>query len=209
MNLSDCICFKPTHMEEQLGFDKAIEFYQNQIEDGSTDREHFERLAALLRHSHRRKEEIHTLQKAVSVYENLVFTEHLQSVLPVLNNFTIRLKQARSGCVRRAITARINDEMRSMTFDDAVPPDTAVSCANCAACCCRLEVMLITDTGVPREYIAVDRWGGESMARLADGWCAALDRNTLLCTIYDRRPWVCREFEMGAYECLVERTASP
>ncbi|MOA06119.1 Flagellin N-methylase [compost metagenome] len=79
------------------------------------------------------------------------------------------------------------------------------TCATCQACCCRLEVMLITDTGVPERYIDIDAWGGEVMARLDDGWCAALDRETLLCTIYENRPLICREFEAGEYECLSER----
>jgi len=43
------------------------------------------------------------------------------------------------------------------------------------------------------------------MARLEDGWCAALDRDTLMCTIYENRPWICREFAVGSHECLVER----
>jgi Fe-S-cluster containining protein len=43
------------------------------------------------------------------------------------------------------------------------------------------------------------------MLRLDDGWCAALDRDTMMCTIYERRPLICREFEMGAPECLTER----
>ena len=85
--------------------------------------------------------------------------------------------------------------------------DADVTCSTCKANCCRLEVMLITDTGVPEEYIAEDQWGAMSMARLDDGWCAALDRSTMLCSIYDKRPWICREFEMGGYECLAERTA--
>lgn len=80
-----------------------------------------------------------------------------------------------------------------------------ISCANCRACCCRLEVMLISDTGVPEEYIAVDKWGAETMLRLEDGWCSALDRGTFMCTIYENRPWICREFEMGSYECMEER----
>ncbi|MFC4257656.1 YkgJ family cysteine cluster protein [Marinobacter lacisalsi] len=80
-----------------------------------------------------------------------------------------------------------------------------VTCSNCRACCCRLEVMLITDTGVPERHIARDRWGGETMRRLDDGWCSALDRDTFLCTIYENRPWICREFEMGSDECLDER----
>jgi Fe-S-cluster containining protein len=86
-------------------------------------------------------------------------------------------------------------------------PETKVTCSTCAACCCRLEVMLITDTGVPEAFIAFDRWGGGSMLRLDDGWCAALDRDTMLCTIYEKRPLICREFATGSDECLAERTA--
>ena len=69
--------------------------------------------------------------------------------------------------------------------------------------------MLISDTGVPERFVEEDERGGRSMARLEDGWCAALDRSTLLCGIYDRRPWICREFEMGGRECLDERGESP
>ncbi|MDH3325412.1 MAG: YkgJ family cysteine cluster protein [Gammaproteobacteria bacterium] len=87
-------------------------------------------------------------------------------------------------------------------------PEKEITCSNCDACCCRLRVMLITDTGVPDRYIEIDEQGGRSMAQLDDGWCAALDRDTLMCTIYDRRPFVCREFEMGEYECIAERAAN-
>ncbi|WP_083796267.1 YkgJ family cysteine cluster protein [Vibrio sp. AND4] len=80
-----------------------------------------------------------------------------------------------------------------------------VSCSNCKACCCRLEVMIISDTGVPEQFIKRDQYGGETMKRLYDGWCAALDRDTLMCTIYENRPWICREFEMASDECLDER----
>lgn len=80
-----------------------------------------------------------------------------------------------------------------------------ISCATCQACCCRLEVMLMGDDDVPPALTAQDRWGGWVMRRLDDGWCAALDRSTLLCTIYERRPFICREFQVGEYECLEER----
>ena len=60
--------------------------------------------------------------------------------------------------------------------------------------------MLITDTGVPQRFIDTDDWGGEVMLRLDDGWCAALDRDTMMCTIYELRPLICREFEMGAHQ---------
>lgn len=92
-----------------------------------------------------------------------------------------------------------------MTIEVVTVSDEAVTCSTCKANCCRLEVMLVTDTGVPEEYVELDQWGAMTMARLDDGWCAALDRQTMLCTIYDRRPWICREFEMGSYECLDER----
>jgi Fe-S-cluster containining protein len=93
-----------------------------------------------------------------------------------------------------------------MTINIKNIPTAEISCANCLACCCRLEVLIISDTGVPNQYINVDQWGGETMLRLDDGWCAALDRETLMCTIYENRPWNCREFEMASYECEEERT---
>ncbi|MFA7293250.1 MAG: YkgJ family cysteine cluster protein [Rhodocyclaceae bacterium] len=86
------------------------------------------------------------------------------------------------------------------------PPATpAISCATCKACCCRLEVLLMGDDDVPRRFTVEDAWGGEVMRRLDDGWCAALDRETMLCTIYERRPNVCREYAVGDSDCLVER----
>ena len=94
-----------------------------------------------------------------------------------------------------------------MTIKATTLPEPQVTCANCEACCCRLEVMLITETGVPDKYIETDKWGGRRMARLEDGWCSALDRNTMLCMIYQNRPWICREFVMGEDECIAERAA--
>ena len=67
--------------------------------------------------------------------------------------------------------------------------------------------MLISDTGVPSRHIHVDDHGSETMLRLDDGWCSALDRDTLMCSIYENRPWICREFEMGSDECRTERSA--
>lgn len=83
--------------------------------------------------------------------------------------------------------------------------DPTISCAACEACCCRLEVMLMGDDDVPVELSMQDRWGGWVMRRLDDGWCAALDRATMKCTIYPRRPGVCRDYQVGAGDCIVER----
>ncbi|MCQ4297836.1 YkgJ family cysteine cluster protein [Pseudomonas stutzeri] len=95
--------------------------------------------------------------------------------------------------------------MNDSTISHQQLEDTAVSCATCAACCCRLEVLLFSDTGVPERFIETDRWGGEVMLRLEDGWCAALDRDSMRCTIYENRPLICREFELGSDDCREER----
>ncbi len=87
----------------------------------------------------------------------------------------------------------------------AVSSAVKISCATCRANCCKLEVLLMGEDDVPIELIAIDQWGGHVMARLDDGWCAALNRDTLLCSIYARRPGVCRDYEMGGGDCLVER----
>jgi len=92
-----------------------------------------------------------------------------------------------------------------MTINIKDVSETEVTCSSCQACCCRLEVMIISDTGVPKEHIALDEWGAETMLRLDDGWCSALNRENFMCSIYEKRPWVCREFEMGSYECHIER----
>jgi Fe-S-cluster containining protein len=44
------------------------------------------------------------------------------------------------------------------------------------------------------------------MERLEDGWCAALDRDTYLCKIYENRPLICREFAVQSGECIEEFT---
>ena len=60
---------------------------------------------------------------------------------------------------------------------------------------------------VPATLTERDPWGGWVMARLDDGWCAALDRDTMRCRIYARRPAVCRDFAMGSGDCIAERRA--
>lgn len=61
------------------------------------------------------------------------------------------------------------------------------------------------DDDIPPALTQQDRWGGWVMARLEDGWCSALDRHTLLCTIYQRRPMICRDYQAGDSDCLGER----
>lgn len=68
--------------------------------------------------------------------------------------------------------------------------------------------MLIDDNHVPERFIGENDWGGQVMLRLKDGWCAALDRRTMQCRIYEQRPQICRDFEEGEADCLDERQRS-
>lgn len=86
------------------------------------------------------------------------------------------------------------------------PDPAAVTCASCEACCCRLEVLLLAGDDIPLRLTAESPWGGQVMARLEDGWCAALDRSTMLCRIYEQRPGICRDYQAGAPDCLEQRT---
>lgn len=61
------------------------------------------------------------------------------------------------------------------------------------------------DDDVPHRMTLRDRWGGWIMRRLEDGWCAALDRETMRCTIYEQRPFICREYQEGDHDCLEQR----
>jgi Fe-S-cluster containining protein len=80
-----------------------------------------------------------------------------------------------------------------------------ITCASCRACCCKSEVMLMSEDDIPYRLTEVDPWGGRIMKRLDDGWCAALDRGTMLCRIYERRPTICRDFAVGESDCLAAR----
>ncbi len=84
---------------------------------------------------------------------------------------------------------------------------STVHCENCLASCCKLLVRLLPGDRVPGHLLAEDDHGLQVMAQLNDGWCIALDRGSLKCTIYRDRPQVCRDFAMGSRECLIERAA--
>jgi Fe-S-cluster containining protein len=95
-----------------------------------------------------------------------------------------------------------------MAFDSPDDPPTPPSftCASCRACCCRLEVLLMPEDAIPERLTTQDHWGAWVMRQLDDGWCIALDRETMLCTIYERRPTVCRDYAVGSYDCIEQRT---
>ena len=95
---------------------------------------------------------------------------------------------------------------RDPSMPDPATRDRSVNCANCEAVCCRMQVLLMPGDRPPGHFVTVDPSGVDVMARLDDGWCAALDRNTMRCSIYERRPFLCREYPEGGDDCLVERS---
>ena len=102
-------------------------------------------------------------------------------------------------------------------------------CLNCIGSCCKPEVDVtreeyedLKSKGYEKEIqtrseIFIKRYPGyenvvdvlnsmygESFAILSkseDGFCRLLDRATRLCSIYDSRPKVCRDFEVNSNRC--------
>ena len=85
------------------------------------------------------------------------------------------------------------------------PESAPLLCSNCQACCCLLPVLLMPEDDPPTEFVAIDKHGLSVLAKADDGWCVALDRDSFRCTIYARRPQVCRDFTEGGSDCRAER----
>jgi hypothetical protein len=83
-------------LERKIGLTKAIKRYKRNISQNSDDDNAFERLAIIYRSRNQIEEEISVSKKAIAFYEHAVFTERLESKLPKLNEFTKRLKAAKS-----------------------------------------------------------------------------------------------------------------
>lgn len=94
---------------------------------------------------------------------------------------------------------------------------TAVpQCTSCGACCFSTARDYLRVLGVDYERLGDDvaRWvefdGHRAYMRMEDGHCAALvyDPNAgqYLCSIYERRPDVCRWLERGSGHCAAERS---
>lgn len=78
-------------------------------------------------------------------------------------------------------------------------PDDLPPCAGCGNCC-HLLVDLAPSDDVPPELI-VEHNGLRCMDQRGDGACIALDPLSRLCTIYERRPQVCRDFKRAESLC--------
>ena len=79
--------------------------------------------------------------------------------------------------------------------------DTPARCDQCQACCCQLPVRVLPGDAPPEHMLDEDDDGYLIMAKADDGWCVALDRERMCCSIYEQRPFVCREFAMDGDDC--------
>jgi uncharacterized protein len=78
--------------------------------------------------------------------------------------------------------------------------DEVPACAGCGKCCHLVVELDATVDDVPEELV-VEREGLRCLDQRGDGACVALDTVTRLCTIYERRPQVCRDFRRGESLC--------
>lgn len=78
-------------------------------------------------------------------------------------------------------------------------------CDRCQAVCCRLTVVLQPGDRIESHLHGPNAEGVDVMTKGADGWCLALDRKRMRCSIYDHRPDDCRRFVMGASYCQAVR----
>jgi uncharacterized protein len=79
--------------------------------------------------------------------------------------------------------------------------DNLPACAGCGSCC-HLVVELVTGVDDVPEAFVVEHSGVRCMDQRGNGACVALDSSTRLCTIYERRPKACRDFNRGEALCL-------
>ncbi len=79
------------------------------------------------------------------------------------------------------------------------------TCKGCAACCFSLMVVLEPEDKVPEHLIEKGESGKWEMKQREDGSCIALDRDTLLCTVYEQRPKACREFDPPDNQLCLDR----
>ena len=74
-------------------------------------------------------------------------------------------------------------------------------CQGCGGCC-YLVVELEEGEQVPDDRTTIHEDGARVLQQRDDYACVYLDPESRLCTIYEQRPQVCRDFERGTGLCF-------
>jgi uncharacterized protein len=89
------------------------------------------------------------------------------------------------------------------------------ACVACGACCFFDDPRYILvfeedETRLGGQADLLTHWvGSRRFMRIEDGHCAALRveaHGAYVCSVYENRPRLCREFERGSLQCTRERT---
>ncbi len=89
----------------------------------------------------------------------------------------------------------LDGQLINPAHDDGIP-----ACAGCGKCCHLVVELHPLADDVPAEFV-VEHAGVRCMDQRGDGACVALDLDTRLCTIYERRPQACRDFKRAETLC--------
>lgn len=92
--------------------------------------------------------------------------------------------------------------------------DDVPECTRCGACCTSASARHVPVTGRDWERLGdradelTDWTESHAFMRMREGRCIALalEPGRAYCTIYERRPDICRELERGGPACEVERS---
>ena len=100
----------------------------------------------------------------------------------------------------------------------APPVNPTPECLRCGACCRSPATAFVRVTGDDWSRLGADAprlahfLGNRAFMRMKAGSCAALDLRAapdggavFFCTVYDRRPQVCRDLARGSPACEAER----
>jgi len=84
------------------------------------------------------------------------------------------------------------------------------NCKNCGLCCTwEVEIYPEDKDDIPKEMTERIKTSLEELRimRLRPGTnvCIALDLKTKKCTIHNKKPTSCKEFEIGGHDCLLAR----
>jgi uncharacterized protein len=125
-----------------------------------------------------------------------------------------------TGIGRQRVPAWQPTRWRLRLGERVLQTSLPIDCLRCGVCCHSQLATYVRVTGADWERLATEAErvahfiGHRAFMRMRDGHCAALDVRTttdgareFFCTVYERRPQVCRDLARGSPECEGELLA--